>query len=112
MLPFLLTLFCSELLKHFTDSEIMRFSLVTSIYSTTEICPKSLCLSESVLEKSHASLCVLCNQHADLISLPTSFSGFLYLVPLVQPPWDASVFDSVILYSDKGCMQVDQKICG
>lgn len=47
---FVLILFCSELSKYFTDSEVMRFSLVSSIYSNTEICPKSLCLSKSVLE--------------------------------------------------------------
>lgn len=63
-------------------------------------------------KKSHTPLCALRNECADLISVATSFSGFLYQVPLVQLPWDASGFDSVTLRSDKGYKQVDQKVCG
>lgn len=88
------------------------------------VCPQSPHLSASMLKhvmksqsdlkkkKSHALLCALRNECADLISVATSFSGFLYQVPLVQLPWDASGFDSVTLRSDKGYMQVDQKVCG
>lgn len=79
--------------------------------------PLSISALQSVMKfksdsESSAPVCVLHNLPADLISPVRASLALLYQVPLVQLPWDASGFDSLVLCSDKRCKLIGKYVAG